>query len=654
MNLRFLVPVLVVLAAVSHHVDARHKDRDVDSEPRGSRKSRYDMHDVATTTHKVETPIKVAEPVKQSIEAHAGKSATFSVPFAGPWVQVHFSRFHLNDGDSVRLSTGQHHQTLRAGQLGRTGGLSKRLEGASGAVTIEYTAAGPHATRDLKGFAVDSILQQPSHKRAGKEDVCGVKPAWEPATCFAKKDPVKYQLAQAVARMVINSGQGAGTGALIGCDGWFLTNEHNVENQSWATNTIYEFGAECQCNDKDSNGKMMGCPGAFQFSGDKNNAILHAVDKKLDYALIQFDQSQWAKLAPFGYMNLRPDGAMLGEEMWMPQHPEANPKQIITHLENKTATTIASLTVDNECGKGQVGYFADTKGGSSGSPVLGVADNLVVALHHCGGCMNVGYSTDKILAHIQQVFAKKKMELPACWFGGASSKRSSSAKKGKSGAAVVSIDLSAVTGHKTKGHEPASRGDGAAPAKKVKKPASAGAVDPMDGGAQKPAKKAKAASLDASEVAAVVHQKPVQKAAAGAGGGGRSSVVHQASRGGASDIDDMDSGVVQQRVVRKHAVAAANRGDGVVQQRVVRKQAPAAGRGDAYGQVAQQRVVRRQVPAVVDPSEYYAAKKVAAAGRALPSNDGRVYAAPRQHQVDGGVSSSQVSAKENYRRRHHN
>ncbi|RHY61816.1 hypothetical protein DYB38_008385 [Aphanomyces astaci] len=401
--------------------------------------------DVTGKVYKAESPIKIGDKVKQSIKHKAGKSATFTIPFKGPFVQVHFSDFSLPDGDSIKLSTSaKHHQLIKAGKLG-SDRLSKRLGTGSSSLTVEYISGGLHHTRDYKGFAIDYILHAPK-KPAKKEDVCGAKPAWEPAQCLAKKDQVKYTLSKATARMVIQGGQGAGTGFLIGCDGWFLTNEHNIETQAATTAASYEFGAECACDDTANNAKTMGCPGKLKFTGD---AVLHAVDKTLDYTLVQFDKKHWPALDAFGYMTLRRSGADLGENMWMPQYPQAHPLQIVQRLENHTTTTITSLNVENECGKGQVGYFADTMGGSSGAPVVGSSDNQVIALHHCGGCQNVAYSTKKILDHVELEFKKKKMSLPTCWTHAktaAGLAGDSDAKKRRSGdgGKKQTIDLSAL------------------------------------------------------------------------------------------------------------------------------------------------------------------------------------------------------------------
>ncbi|MCP5103524.1 MAG: PKD domain-containing protein [bacterium] len=47
-----------------------------------------------------------------------------------------------------------------------------------------------------------------------------------------------------------------------------------------------------------------------------------------------------------------------------------------------------------------MGYYADTAGGSSGSPVLGYSDNLVVALHHCANCPNRGVPIPSIISDL--------------------------------------------------------------------------------------------------------------------------------------------------------------------------------------------------------------------------------------------------------------
>ncbi|RLO13935.1 hypothetical protein DYB28_015486, partial [Aphanomyces astaci] len=107
------------------------------------------------------------------------------------------------------------------------------------------------------------------------------------------------------------------------------------------------------------------------------------------------------------------------------------------------------LNVENECGKGQVGYFADTMGGSSGAPVVGSSDNQVIALHHCGGCQNVAYSTKKILDHVELEFKKKKMSLPTCWThaktaGGLAGDSDAKKRRSGDGGKKQTIDLSAL------------------------------------------------------------------------------------------------------------------------------------------------------------------------------------------------------------------
>ncbi len=99
--------------------------------------------------------------------------------------------------------------------------------------------------------------------------------------------------------------------------------------------------------------------------------------------------------ATYGYMKLRQQGAVLDERLYIVQHPagwgkrlamessyDAPPDNIdgLAHVASLTETACTGATSYDD-----VGYWADTQGGSSGSPVLGYSDNKVIALHHCRG-----------------------------------------------------------------------------------------------------------------------------------------------------------------------------------------------------------------------------------------------------------------------------
>jgi hypothetical protein len=51
-------------------------------------------------------------------------------------------------------------------------------------------------------------------------------------------------------------------------------------------------------------------------------------------------------------------------------------------------------------GPADVGYYADTQGGSSGSPVIAYNDHQVVALHHCANCANRGVPIQSVISHL--------------------------------------------------------------------------------------------------------------------------------------------------------------------------------------------------------------------------------------------------------------
>ena len=135
----------------------------------------------------------------------------------------------------------------------------------------------------------------------------------------------------------------------------------------------------------------LACPGVIEASG----GTFITDDPDLDYSLVIPDTSTGTGTdlpATYGYMRLRQSGAVLNERIYHPQHPAGWGKRI--GMESSYPADVAmggycyaSSLDEVPCsgGPGDVGYWTDTQGGSSGSPVLGYSDNKIVSLHHCRG-----------------------------------------------------------------------------------------------------------------------------------------------------------------------------------------------------------------------------------------------------------------------------
>ena len=88
----------------------------------------------------------------------------------------------------------------------------------------------------------------------------------------------------------------------------------------------------------------------------------------------------------------------MAENIYIPQHASGLDKEIAifdTHLGENARCEIQSVNSESCYGAFRVGYWdlaysCDTKGGTSGSPVLSVKTNKVIGLHHCGGGFYMG------------------------------------------------------------------------------------------------------------------------------------------------------------------------------------------------------------------------------------------------------------------------
>ncbi|KAL4144270.1 hypothetical protein PRNP1_013407 [Phytophthora ramorum] len=330
------------------------------------------------------------------VTAGTSRQDVISHEFAS-YIAVHFAGFNLPDGDSVVIAspdvnvTVSHTYTgLGRGQRGTF--IASFVPGNS--VTVTYKSVGV-ATAG-QGYRITGYSR--GYPTMRQESICGDGDQSLPAKCYApgsnlsEELPHAYGKAQAVARLLIN-GTYLCTGWLGGSEGHLFTNHHCFEEEDWALTTDFEFAAESSsCSDQCET--QLGCPGTLVAT--TSTFITDSDD--IDYSVVQLPDC--VDLSPYGYLQLRESGPVLNESIYVPQHPDGYAKRIVSTVDDGDNTTIRSVGEDGDCGNDQVGHDADTQGGSSGSPLVANSDNLVVAIHHCGGCTNTAIDVRTVLADL--------------------------------------------------------------------------------------------------------------------------------------------------------------------------------------------------------------------------------------------------------------
>ncbi len=243
---------------------------------------------------------------------------------------------------------------------------------------------------------VDRFAQgYPSGSGVGAESLCGPDDGqW--AKCYQISEPTIYQRSRAVARLLMN-GILACTGWLVGSAGHLITNAHCITDPVTALNTDYEFmaeGATCATN----------CAGWFACPGTvvANSALLIKTNALFDYTLVQLPTNP---TGTYGYLQMRTTPPAFDERIYIPGHPAAWGKRLAvasTHPSDASGKCEVFSRNEGSClGLGpDIGYFCDTQGGSSGSPVIAYSDHAVVSLHHCGGCPNTGVPITDVITDL--------------------------------------------------------------------------------------------------------------------------------------------------------------------------------------------------------------------------------------------------------------
>jgi lysyl endopeptidase len=253
---------------------------------------------------------------------------------------------------------------------------------APGAVVIDRFARG-FRSWELPG----GEYPDPEDREIAPMTICGSDDSrW--ARCYESTEATAYSRSRTVARLLIN-GTSACTGWLVGNQGHVMTNNHCIDTSTKANSTNFEFlaeGSTCSTNCA----SWGACPGTV--AATKSTFI--KTSASLDYTLVRLPTNPTGS---YGYLRMRQKGAVLNERIYIPQHPAHWGKRIAMLAEGANAK-IDTLNAA-ACGSGiaELGYAADTQGGSSGSPVLGYGDHLVIGLHHCGGCPNRAIPIQRVI-----------------------------------------------------------------------------------------------------------------------------------------------------------------------------------------------------------------------------------------------------------------
>ncbi len=352
---------------------------------------------------RAQSPLKVGDHFPITIESNwrsdnegysTDSSRVFELHHEGAsYIAIHFADFALATGEYVTISDayGKQKYTLRGrGKMDAGTFWARHIKGDT--AVIEYF------TKDRKlgkGFEIDEyVAGNAAFGGRMSRAICGADDKLN-AVCYQSSHPTEYDRSRAVARLLIQ-GSGLCTGWLASAFNHFITNEHCITTASDALNTDYEFMAEAP-NCTDANCQL--CYAGTVFSG----ATFIQDNAGLDYALVQITTGNPA--GTYGFLNIDNRTAVVGEEIYIPQHPGGRAKELGINSSDPADTggICHVTTFDAPCsgsGFSDVGYQCDTEGGSSGSPVLARSSHEVIALHHCANCPNRGVPIDLICTEI--------------------------------------------------------------------------------------------------------------------------------------------------------------------------------------------------------------------------------------------------------------
>ena len=311
------------------------------------------------------------------------------------YIAVHFSNFQLSEGDQliVRSPDGKRKWEYSSRDNKRGTFWSIPIYGDKAIIEIVSSNA-----KTAYGYKIDKIARgftQPEMNQLNRSSgaICGDDDTKE-AKCYQTLEALVYERSKSIARLFIN-GVDYCTGWLIGDEGHLMTCYHCIPDQTTANNTIVEMmvesdecGIDCEVPDE--------CEGVIVA---ESTSLVQAGSNNLDYSLVSLPTNV---SSTYGYLQVIESGALIGERVYLPQHPEGLGKRIALESDAPSDTDGFPHVVDLSSTT-RIGHYADTRGGSSGSPIISYEGDVVVAIHEGGDCPNHGPNISAVLADLNDI-----------------------------------------------------------------------------------------------------------------------------------------------------------------------------------------------------------------------------------------------------------
>ncbi|MGI0120017.1 trypsin-like serine peptidase [Zooshikella sp. RANM57] len=322
------------------------------------------------------------------------------------FIKVHFSEFDIPEGSWVTVSNKDGSEEYRYGNTQRDDftvdneedgvnrWASMSITGDTAIVRLhQYEANSWVPTKNnlkishyMRGYSENEIAY-----RVRTLSTCGSNERKDVA-CYERSHPTEFKYANAVGRLVM--GRGLCTAWRVSADNRMFTNNHCMSTESSVRGSEVWFNYQrSSCSGQQMNQVV-------KVSGQS----LLKTDYTLDYTL--FTVNNFSAIRQFGYLGLEVRDPQKSEVIYIAQHGSGAPKQFGIESDYNSGN-VCRVDASSRTGRASgtdLGYYCDTTGGSSGSPVLAGSSNKAIGLHHYGGCLNQGVKVSRIWPQVQDFF----------------------------------------------------------------------------------------------------------------------------------------------------------------------------------------------------------------------------------------------------------